>query len=743
MFEENNVTENNRDFNKILGELYLAYALSTITSRSLPDVRDGLKPVHRRILYAMLQLKLDPNSGYKKCARVVGDVIGKYHPHGDVAVYDTLVRMAQGFSMRYPLIEGQGNFGSIDGDNAAAMRYTESRLTQAALALMQDIDKDTVDLKKTYDDSELEPSLLPASFPNILANGAEGIAVGMATSIPPHNISELCDALIYLIKNPDSEIKDLLKFIAGPDFPTGGVIIDDFEAITKAYEIGRGSFRIRSKWHVESLDRGSYNIIITEIPYQVQKSRIIEQIADLLKDRKVPLLSNIRDESTDEIRIVIEPKSRTCEAEIIMEILFRQTDLESRFYLNLNVLNSMGLPKVMNLKEVLSEFLDHRFKIVVRRSKFEIEKISYRLEILSGLKIAYLNLDKIIEIIREEDAPKEVMMQKFSLTDVQAESILNTKLRSLRKLEEKQIYKEINNLILEKDRLNDILQNPKQCWKVINNEIKKVKEQFDITTSLGRRMTKFQKVEKLVSPINPETLIEKEAITIICSQMGWMRSIKGHNIDLASIKYKEGDGQKFILKAYTTDKVILSTSKGKFFTILADNIIKSKGPGEHVKLILNLSTEEEIANILIFKPKENILVASSSGKGFIINIEDVVAQTKLGKQILKLKDGHKCIKSVIVNGDMVACIGQNRKLLIFPVNEIPYMKKGYGVTLQKFKTCHLSDIRIFNARDGLDWYIDSCQKVEKNIKLWISKIGEVGKIPPPSLPKDNKFTSLN
>lgn len=665
----------NIDFSEALGQRYLSYALSTIMSRSLPDVRDGLKPVHRRLLYAMLQLKLDPSSSYKKCARVVGDVIGKYHPHGDVAVYETLVRLAQSFSLRYPLIEGQGNFGSIDGDNAAAMRYTESRLTSIAMSLMGDIEKDTVTFRPTYDDSDSEPTIMPAAFPNLLANGSEGIAVGMATNIPPHNLHELCDALIYLIKHPNAEVEELLQFVKGPDFPTGGTIIDSPSVIAGCYLTGRGSLRVRGKWERENLSHGLYQIVITEIPYQVQKSRLIEHIADLMRDKKLPMVGNIRDESAEEIRIVIEPKNRSCSADVIMESLFKQTELESRISINMNVLNSKSIPEVMNLKQILSEFLSHRDLVVLKRSSFLLSKVCNRIEVLSGLRIAFLNLDEIIKIIREEDNPKSVMMERFILTDLQAESILNTRLRSLRKIEEQEIIDELEKLNKEKLYLEDLSTNEESRFSLIQHEITNIQKQFGFGTAIGDRKTYFVEAANVITNVNIEAFVEKEAITIICSKMGWIRSVKGHITDLENIKYKDGDEQAFILHGYTTDQLLIFTDSGRFYTILADNISKGKGHGDSIKLLVDMGSDE-IVNMLIYSSDTKILVSSRSGKGFLVSSSEVVASTKLGKQILNLAKGEKAFGCLIAKGDRVATIGENRKLLIFDIADIPEMKRG-------------------------------------------------------------------
>jgi topoisomerase-4 subunit A len=727
------------NFSDAISERYLSYALSTIMSRSLPDVRDGLKPVHRRLLYAMLKLKLDPSSGYKKCARVVGDVIGKYHPHGDTAVYDTLVRLAQSFSLRYPLIDGQGNFGSIDGDNAAAMRYTESRMTEICTLLMEDIDKDTVNYRPTYDDSDLEPELMPAAFPNLLANGSEGIAVGMATSIPPHNLHELCDALIYLIDKPEvTEVDELMQFINGPDFPTGGIIIDSKNAILNAYKTGRGSFRVRARWEKENFSHGLYQIVIKEIPYQVQKSKLIEHIANLLKDKKIPLVGNIRDESTEEIRVIIEPKGRGCSAEMVMESLFRQTALESRIYLNMNVISSDNAPRVMNILEVLKEFLVHRQVIVTRRTKFEINKIENRLEILAALKVAYLNIDEVIRIIREEDDPKQEMIKQFKINDTQAEAILNIKLRSLRKLEEFQINAEHDELTKRHKECQLILDNPKELWKLVKKEMLDLQKRFGLSTALGARKTSFEETEGVAQIIDISAFIEREAITIICSKMGWIRSMKGHNLDLSALKYKDGDEQQFVVETHTTDNILICASNGKFFTILADNIAKGKGQGESIKLMVEIDNNE-IINMFSYKPGQKILLASSLGKGFVVSSDDVIAQTKGGKQVMQVSGDHTCAVCQIVVGDMLAVVGTNRKLLVFGLDEIPEMKRGQGVILQKYRDARLADAKSFSSEEGLSWTVGNKQRLEKQIMDWRARRGSIGKIPPAGFPKDNRF----
>ena len=736
MTDENIV---NIDFSDALGERYLAYALSTITSRSLPDVRDGLKPVHRRLLYAMMLLKLDPKSGYKKCARVVGDVIGKYHPHGDTAVYDTMVRLAQSFAVRYPLVEGQGNFGSIDGDNAAAMRYTEARLTDVAIALMQDLNLDTVDFRPTYDGSEEEPVVMPAAFPNLLANGSEGIAVGMATSIPPHNAGELCDALIHLIKHPNASIEKLVEFVPGPDFPTGGTLVEPAQNIVHYYETGRGSFRLRSKWEKEELSHGMYQIVITEIPYQVQKSKIIEKIAELIKNKKLSLIGNIRDESTEEIRVVIDPKSRQVNPETLMESLYKLTDLEVRVSLNMNVINAHGSPKVMSLREVLQAFLDHRHEVLVRRSQYRLGKIDHRLEVLDGLLIAYLNLDEVIRIIREEDDAKAIMMKKWDLTEIQVEAILNMRLRSLRKLEEIEIRREHEELSAEKAAIQELLANEDLRMKTISDEIRDIKKRFGQNTPLGARRTNFADAP-VGQVISIEAFIEKEPITILCSEKGWLKSLKGHVDDLSSVKYKEGDKGRFALKGYTTDKLVIFASDGKFFTIGCNNISGGKTHGEPLNLLVDMGQDTSVVDMFIHKKGQKLLVASDKGKGFLVPCDDVIAQTKNGKQVLNLPSGASAFLCTPADGDHVAIIGKNRRLLIFKMDEIPEMKRGQGVILQRYKAGGVSDAKVFKIEEGLSWNLGSRNRVETDIKNWINKRGAVGYLPPTGFPRSNKFS---
>ncbi|MEI3582888.1 MAG: DNA topoisomerase IV subunit A [Alphaproteobacteria bacterium] len=725
-----------------LSKRYLSYAMSTIVSRSLPDVRDGLKPVHRRLLYAMRQLHLDPKSGFKKCARVVGDVIGKYHPHGDSAVYGAMVRLAQDFSVRYPLVDGQGNFGNIDGDGAAAMRYTEARLTEFAIAMMEGLNDNAVDFMETYDGEESEPVVMPSMVPNLLCNGSAGIAVGMATNIPPHNLSEVCDALLYLIENPECEIEPLVRKIKGPDFPTGGYIIDKFENILDAYRQGKGVFRIRAKWEKEDLGHGQYQIVITEIPYMVPKAKLVEKIASLLLEKKIPLLSDIRDESSHDIRIVLEPKSRLVDAGLLMEHLFKQTDLESRFNLNMNVLDSDGVPRVMSIKEVLREFLNHRHTVLIRRTNYRLEKINYRLEILSGYLIAYLNLDRIIQIIREEDDPKAVMMKEFKLTDNQSEAILNMKLRSLRKLEESQIREEYDELSEEKAGLEELLGDEGKRWLAIAAEIRQMKEKFGKKTALGRRRTEFSEVaEEIEVPL--EALIEKEPITVILSQKGWIRSLKGHVSLTDEFKFKDDDALQIALHAQTTDKLVIMDSSGKFFNVAANEIPSGRGFGQPLRLMIDVANNDEVVSMFVFEPKASYLIASKRGYGFIIDENHIIAQTRNGRKIMNVSEGDAAMFCLKVTGDMVAIVGDNRKLLVFKSEEIPTLARGRGVGLQKYKDGGLSDIQFFNEADGFSFNRSGGVSTEKELLTWLGHRAQVGKLVPFGFPKNNKFFNQN
>lgn len=721
-----------------LSSRYLSYAMSTIVDRALPDVRDGLKPVHRRLLYAMRQLHLDPKSGFKKCARVVGDVIGKYHPHGDSAVYGAMVRLAQDFSVRYPLVDGQGNFGNIDGDGAAAMRYTEARLTEFAMAVMEGLTENAVDFRDTYDGEESEPVVMPSMVPNLLCNGSVGIAVGMATNIPPHNLSEVCDALLHIIDNRECDIETLVKKIKGPDFPTGGVIIDKFSTIIDAYTQGRGTFRIRAKWEKEDLGHGQYQIVIKEIPYQVVKSKLIEKIASLLMDKKLPLLSDIRDESAQDVRVVLEPKNRTVDAALLMEHLFKQTDLEVRFSMNMNILDSDTVPRVMNIKEVLEEFLAHRHNVLKRRVNFRLDKINARMELLSGYLIAYLNLDEVIRIIRQEDEPKNELMQKFALTDNQAEAILNMKLRSLRKLEEMEIKREYDDLAAEKGELEALMADEGKRWEAISNEIKATREKFGKKTALGRRRTEFAEVSDDID-VPVEVFIEKEPITVILSQKGWIRSLKGYSDLGEDFKFKDDDALLFAIHAQTTDKIILFDSSGKFFTIPANDIPSGRGFGQPLRLMVDLGMNDNICDLFVFEQKSQYLIASNSGRGFLVDENHIMAQTRNGRKIMNVEKGEAATFCKKITGDMVATIGDNRKLLVFKVEEIPSMARGRGVTLQKFKDGGLSDIQIFNEADGFTYTRAGGTKTETDLLTWLGHRAQVGKLAPFGFPKSNKF----
>ena len=721
-----------------LSSRYLSYAMSTIVSRSLPDVRDGLKPVHRRLLFAMRQLHLDPKSGFKKCARVVGDVIGKYHPHGDTAVYGAMVRLAQDFSVRYPLVDGQGNFGNIDGDGAAAMRYTEARLTEFAMALMEGLNENAVDFRETYDGEEEEPVVMPSMVPNLLCNGSTGIAVGMATNIPPHNLSEVCDALLYLIENPDCEIEPLVRRIKGPDFPTGGIIVDKFETILNNYKQGRGFFRIRAKWETEDLGHGQYQIVVKEIPYQVIKSKLIEKIAELLFDKKVPLLSDVRDESAQDIRIVLEPKNRTVDANLLMEHLFRQTELETRFSMNMNVLDHEGVPHVMDIKQVLREFLDHRHIVLQRRVKYRLDKINARLEILSGYLIAYLNLDEIIRIIREEDDAKGVMMARFGLTENQAEAILNMKLRSLRKLEEEEIREEYNDLSAEKEQLEELIGSEAKRWEAIAGEIKQIKEKFGKKTALGRRRTEFAEVSEDVE-VPLEAIIEKEPITIILSQKGWIRCLKGY-VDLnEDFKFKDDDALQVAIHAQTTDKIIIFDTAGKFYTIAANEIPSGRGFGQPLRLMIDLGISDSVCAMFVFEPGASYVIASNIGRGFVVDENHILAQTKNGRKIMNVAEGEVARFCRKITGDMIAIIGENRKLLVFKIEEIPTMARGRGVTLQKYKDGGLSDLQIFKESEGFTYTRAGGTKTETDLLTWLGHRAQIGKLAPFGFPKSNKF----
>jgi topoisomerase-4 subunit A len=722
----------------ILGEKYLAYALSTIMSRSLPDVRDGLKPVHRRVLYAMRELNLASNTPPRKSAQVVGSVIGKYHPHGDTAVYDTMVRLAQDFSSRYPLVDGQGNFGNIDGDGAAAMRYTESRLTAVAEAMMQGIDEDSVDFRPTYDGQENEPIVLPSAFPNLLANGSTGIAVGMATAIPPHNAGELADALLLLIDNPAAEIEDIVKRVPGPDFPTGGVMIEPADAILEAYRTGRGGFRVRARWEIEKGQQGAYQIIVTEIPYQVQKSRLIERIAELLNDKKLPLLDDVRDESSDTIRLVLMPKTRNVDAAMLMEQLFRATDLENRIPFNMNVLDGGLVPRVMSLKEALRAFLDHRHEVLERRSRFRLAEIDRRLEVLAGYLIAYLNIDEVIRIIREEDEPKPVMMAKWALTDMQAEAILNMRLRALRKLEEFQIQGEHDKLSAERKSLVGLLASDARRWATVGKEIEEMKKKFGQATKLGARRTTLD-IAPVVAELPRNAHIEREPVTVLVSDKGWARAIGGHDVDLDAVKFKEGDKGKFAVKAETTDLLLIFATDGKAFTIEVDKLPRGRGFGEPLRLMIDLGNDAEPLTVFRHTPGAKLLVATGDSRGFLVAEDEIIARTRSGKQVLNMPPSVEAIACKPADGDHVAVMGDNRKLLVFPLSEVPEMTRGRGVILQKHKDGAVTDIKVIKLADGISWPQGGRTRTESDLRPWLGARAQAGRMAPNGFPKNNRF----
>lgn len=730
------------DLKAALEERYLAYALSTIMHRALPDVRDGLKPVHRRIIHAMSEMGIRPNSAFKKCARIVGDVIGKFHPHGDQSVYDALVRLAQDFSQRYPIVDGQGNFGNIDGDGAAAYRYTEARMTEVAALLLEGIGEDAVDFRATYNEEDEEPVVLPGAFPNLLANGASGIAVGMATSIPPHNAHELCDAALHLIKHPDATVEKLVEFIPGPDLPTGGVIVESRENILDAYKTGRGGFRVRAKWETEDLGRGGYQIVITEIPFQVQKSRLIEKIAELLIARKLPLLEDIRDESAEDVRIVLVPKSRTVDATLLMESLFRLSDLESRLPLNMNVLSLGKVPKVMALNEVLSEWLAHRKDVLVRRSRHRLAAIDRRLEILGGLLVAYLNLDEVIRIIREEDEPKQVMMAKWSLTDNQAEAILNMRLRNLRKLEEFEIRKEFDDLSNEKAEIEALLASDDKQWQTVAWEIGEVKKKYAKATEIGRRRTQFADAPDADIEAIQQAMIEKEPVTIVISQKGWIRALKGHMSDTSSLTFKEGDGPKLAFPAQTTDKLLLLTTGGKAYTLGADKLPGGRGHGEPIRIMVDMENDQDILTAFVHDPSRKLLLVSTAGNGFIVPESEMVANTRKGKQIMNVSMPDEAKLAVPVTGDHVAVVGENRKLLAFPLAQIPEMSRGKGVRLQRYKDGGVVDVKCFALAEGLSWSDTAGRlfnKVGEELREWLADRATAGRTVPKGFPRSGKF----
>ncbi|MFK7763386.1 MAG: DNA topoisomerase IV subunit A [Roseobacter sp.] len=747
---------------RALGERYLTYALSTIMHRALPDARDGLKPVHRRILFAMRELRLTSGGGFRKSAKISGDVMGNYHPHGDAAIYDAMARLAQDFNVRYPLVDGQGNFGNIDGDNPAASRYTEARLTAVAEAMLEGLNENAVDYRENYDGTLTEPVVLPAQFPNLLANGSSGIAVGMATNIPPHNIAELCDACIHLIKTPDARDDTLLNYVPGPDFPTGGVIVEPAENIAQAYRTGKGGFRLRCRWEVEDLGRGQWQIVVTEIPYQVQKSRLIEKIAELIQTKKIPILGDVRDESAEDIRLILEPRSKNVEPDVLMGMLFRNSDLEVRFSLNMNVLIDGVTPKVCSMKEVLRAFLDHRQEVLVRRAQHRLEKIDHRLEVLEGFIIAFLNLDRVIDIIRYDDDPKAALMAEdwgkahvrardetdyvppvpsddLSLTEVQAEAILNMRLRSLRRLEEMELLREQSALMEERAGIEDLLDSADLQWSRIVDQLRETKKQFGKDWHGGARRTSFaENVEFEDVPI--EAMIDREPITVVCSQMGWVRAMTGH-IDLArELKFKDGDGPLFIFHAETTDRILVLGSNGRVYTVSASTLPGGRGMGEPLRLMVDLPNEADIISMMIHKPGRKMLLASSAGDGFVVAEDDIVAQTRSGKQILNVRGDTRATTFKPVNGDTVAVVGENRKMLVFGLDELPEMGRGKGVRLQRYKDGGLSDATTFERAEGLSWLDPAGRtRTETDLQEWTGKRATAGRMAPRGFPRDNKF----
>ncbi|WP_420861423.1 DNA topoisomerase IV subunit A [Algirhabdus cladophorae] len=748
---------------RAIGDRYLTYALSTIMHRALPDARDGLKPVHRRILYAMRELRLASGGGFRKSAKISGDVMGNYHPHGDAAIYDAMARLAQDFNVRYPLVDGQGNFGNIDGDNPAASRYTEARMTAAAEALLEGLAENAVDYRDNYDGTLTEPVVLPASFPNLLANGSSGIAVGMATNIPPHNIEELCNACLHLIKAPNARDETLLDHVPGPDFPTGGVIVEPRENILEAYRTGRGSFRLRCKWQVEQLDRGMWQIVVTEIPYQVQKSKLIEKIAEVIQTKKIPILGDIRDESADDVRMVLEPKSKNVDPDVLMNMLYRNSDLEVRFSLNMNVLIDGLTPKVCSLKEVLRAFLDHRRDVLIRRSQHRMDKIDHRLEVLEGFIVAFLNLDRVIDIIRYDDDPKAALIREDwsisharamdeadykspalsddeGLSEVQAEAILNMRLRSLRRLEELELLKEQAALMEERAGLEDLLESEEVQWSTIAEQLRETRKKFGRDYEGGARRSQFAEAG-VVEDVPLEAMIEREPITVVCSQMGWIRAMTGH-IDLTrELKFKDGDGPRFMFHAETTDRLLTLGSNGRFYTISASNLPGGRGMGEPLRLMVDLPNEAGIVDLFIHQPDRKLLLASSAGDGFVVPENDVIAQTRSGKQVLNVRDQVVAKVCRPVDGDHVACVGENRKVLLFALEELPEMGRGKGVRLQKYKDGGLSDATTFTMADGLSWKDPAGRtRTETELAEWVGKRAGTGRMAPRGFPRDNTFT---
>ncbi len=725
-----------------LEERYLAYALSTIMNRALPDARDGLKPVHRRILFGMRRLRLDPAGAPKKSAKIVGEVMGAFHPHGDQAIYDALVRLAQDFASRYPLIDGQGNFGNIDGDNPAAMRYTEARLTDVARRLLDGIDEDAVDFRPTYDGSEVEPVVLPGAFPNLLANGSQGIAVGMATAIPPHNVAELCDAALFLIANPNARSRTLLKYVPGPDFPTGGWIVDTRESIAEAYTTGRGAFRVRARWQKEETGRGTFQVVVTEIPWLVQKSRLIERLAELQNDKKLPLVAEVRDELADDVRLVIEPRARTVDPELMMESLYKLTELESRIPLNMNVLAKGRIPKVVGLAEVLREWLDHRRDVLVRRTHFRLNQIEHRVEVLGGFLVAYLNLDKVIKIIRKEDEPKPVLMRTFRLTDVQADAILNMRLRNLRRLEEMEIRQEDKDLKAERRKLQELVRSEPEQWKKIGDEIKELRAAFGPKTPLGKRRTDFAEPPEHDEAAIEEAMVVREPITVVVSEKGWIRALRGHVTDFSGVAFKADDALKFAFLAETTSKCLIFASNGRFYTIEAGKLPGGRGHGEPVRLLIDLEQDGDLVSVMPYAGGHKFLVAGRQGNGFVVSEDECLANTRKGKQVLNLKEHDAAYALAIVDGEFVAVIGENRKMLVFPLEQVPEMSRGRGVRLQRYKDGGLSDIKTFKGADGLSW-TDSARRAFTmtlgELTDWRGNRADAGRLAPKGFPRINKF----
>ncbi|UFX42265.1 DNA topoisomerase IV subunit A [Bradyrhizobium sp. 41S5] len=724
-----------------LEERYLAYALSTIMHRALPDARDGLKPVHRRILYGMDLLGLDPRAAFKKSAKIVGDVMGSFHPHGDQAIYDAMVRLAQDFSSRYPLVDGQGNFGNIDGDNAAAYRYTEARMTEVARLLLEGIDEDGVEFRPNYDGQSKEPVVLPGGFPNLLANGAQGIAVGMATSIPPHNAAELCDAALHLIEKPDAKSKALLKWVKGPDFPTGGIVVDSKEAIVEAYTTGRGSFRTRARWTQEEGARGTWVIVVTEIPWLVQKSRIVEKIAELINEKKLPLVGDVRDESAEDVRLVIEPKSRTVDPALMMESLFRLTELESKISLNLNVLIKGRIPKVVGLAECLREWLDHLRDVLVRRSNFRKTQIEHRLEVLGGHLVAYLNLDKVIKIIRTEDEPKPVLMKTFNLTDVQADAILNMRLRNLRRLEEMEIRTEDKELRKELKGIEGLLGSETEQWAKVSDQVRKVRDIFGPKTPLGKRRTTFADAPEHDLAAIEEALVEREPCTVVISEKGWVRTLKGHVEDLSGLAFKTDDKLEHSFFAETTSKLLLFATNGKFYSLDVAKLPGGRGHGEPIRMFIDLEQDAAIISLFVNKGERKFLIASSEGQGFVVKEEDCVGNTRKGKQVLNVEMPNEARAITTVNGDTVAVIGTNHKMVLFGLDQVPEMARGRGVRLQKYSSSELSDVAVFDAKAGLTWKDSAGREHSMTLKEladWRGNRADAGRLAH-GLPKSNKF----